>query len=259
MSDLIEDVHSNDKAEQSELIGYTYILVRQNSPHLIKVGYTSVSAEARASDYTDGEWKVHKRYPMPIWMARQTEKAAHKRLEQYWLDPRVTGGTASEVFICPFEIAEQAIELAYKDQLEKVLTFLKVPRYVIDYVYQQHGLIQSSQLGDLIEEKNQLQSELDRIQFESSYKVKELEHRLNKNSDELIAQKEKNNVLLKRLDSIEAVYPSDLHHNVYELETFSDGHIKPSQFEKLRDNYRKSIDVIRILLRRRSGNPPAKP
>lgn len=36
--------NSENDPNASELIGYTYILIRINNPNLVKVGYTSTSA-----------------------------------------------------------------------------------------------------------------------------------------------------------------------------------------------------------------------
>ena len=86
-----------------------YVLKRTNNPDLCKVGYTSISAKGRASQYTDGDWVVHSELFMPKWLARETEKTAHSILRKYWLDPKITGGTATEIFQCSPETAAEAV------------------------------------------------------------------------------------------------------------------------------------------------------
>ncbi len=71
-------------------------------------------------------------------------------------------------------------------------------------------------------------------------------------TNELNAQRGKNEALVKKLEAINLVYPSELYHEIRELEIYSDDHIKPSQFERLRDNYRRAIYVIRTLVKRES-------
>lgn len=241
INESYEQESSESELEISDLIGYTYILVRNNNPNLVKVGYTSQSAELRALNYTDGEWKVHKKFMMPLWLARLTEQATHKRLEMFWLDPKITGGTASEVFTCSFEVAEKAVEDAYQYQMDRVLTSLKLPKYVKDFVFQQNGLSDASKLGELVEQINLLKSELKNKEIE----IKDLKNKLSVNI-------EKNKTLITRLENIQCHYPDELYSEIKELESFSDNHIKPSQFEKLREDFRKSIEIIRTLCMRES-------
>jgi hypothetical protein len=115
MPELTNDITDTETLEtdRTDAIGYVYILFRPDNPGLAKVGYTAVSSQARASNYTDGDWKVHREFPMPIWLARLSERTAHKNLKSYWLDPKITGGTASEIFTCTLDIAENAVELAF--------------------------------------------------------------------------------------------------------------------------------------------------
>ena len=123
MPELTNDIINTEiqETDKTDSVGYTYILHRTDNPGLVKVGFTAVSSQSRAGNYTDGEWQVHKEFPMPIWLARLTERASHRHLKSYWLDPKITGGTASEIFMCPLDIAVSAVELAFLEELEQVL------------------------------------------------------------------------------------------------------------------------------------------
>lgn len=184
---------------------------------------------------------------MPIWMARLTEQAAHKKLSQYWLDPKITGGTASEVFTCPYNVAEEAVEQAYKDQLDRVLTSLKIPQNIKEFIRQQHGLSEESQLGKLISEISSLKSKLSESETNIKTTNQTFEIQVARLKNELINYKKINEMLMERLNNIDVTYPEGLYHEIRDLELFSDSDIKPSQFEKLRSNYRKSVEIIRIL------------
>lgn len=148
--DLPKEIE-NEK-ESFDQIGYTYILVRSNNSNIIKIGYTSVSSQSRAYNYTDGEWEVHKHYQMPIWLARLTEKASHKILKEHWLDPKITGGTASEIFTCTIEVAENAVQNAYKEQLRLALLSLKISPKICDYILYNNSLAETSELATSITE-----------------------------------------------------------------------------------------------------------
>ena len=100
--------------------GIVYVLKRSNTnkpnqSNICKVGFTTVSGDARAKDYTDGGWQVISEFHMPVWLAKMTEKAAHKELSDYWMDPAITGESANEVFYCEPDLAETAVIIA-KDE-----------------------------------------------------------------------------------------------------------------------------------------------
>jgi hypothetical protein len=120
--------------------GIVYILTRENQPGISKVGYTGVSAKSRAKGYTDGDWVIDTEYSMPLWLARLTEKATHKQLEQYWLNPGITGGTAQEVFLCNPDLAKIAIESALKEQRELALVQMGVPESVVGHICDGYNL-----------------------------------------------------------------------------------------------------------------------
>ena len=248
----------NEKYEESQLVtsdiservgsvGYTYILFRKTNNNIIKVGYTSVSSQNRAENYTDGDWQVHKEYPMPVWLAKLTEKAAHANLKSYWLDPKVTGGTASEIFTCSLPIAEQAVELAFSDQLRQVLRSLKVSPEVEEYILYENSVIESSQLTKLIEKEK-----------EDADKIKNLVSNLNLLNNEIKIAKDEINQLKNKLSLIVLDDSNELLEQINTLERFSDQKISPSQFEKLRDNFRIAIEIIRIMRLRESHNSNQK-
>jgi len=121
-------------SQEDNRTGMVYLLVRPTNSALVKVGYTAKSAEIRAANYTDGGWTVENEYLMPSWLTRLTEAAAHKKLANYWLDPGITNGSASEVFTCSIETADTAIKLAYLEQLESSLRSLRIPDIFISIV-----------------------------------------------------------------------------------------------------------------------------
>ncbi len=95
---------------------YVYVLDRVDATTPIsKIGSTTVSAERRAKDYYDGDWKVHSSTIVPALLRFPIEKMAQKVLidEGYWLDPKLTGGSASEIFLCEPERAEEAVSASF--------------------------------------------------------------------------------------------------------------------------------------------------
>lgn len=230
-----------DLSERVGSVGYTYILFRKTNNNIVKIGHTSVSSQNRAENYTDGDWQVHKEYSMPIWLAKLTEKAAHANLKSYWLDPKVTGGSASEIFTCSLPIAEQAVELAFSDQLRQVLRSLKVSHEVEEYILYENNVIESSQLIKLIEKEK-----------EDAEKIKHLESELNLLNNELKIAIDEINLLKNKLSLIVLDDSNELLERINFLERFSDQKISPSQFEKLRDNFRNAIEIIRIMRLRES-------
>jgi hypothetical protein len=77
---------------------------------------------------------------MPVWLARLTEKASHEKLSQYWLDPGLTNGSASEIFTCSVEIADTAIKVAYIEQLELTLRSLRIPMEFVSLILENCGI-----------------------------------------------------------------------------------------------------------------------
>lgn len=115
------------EVEDTNRMGCVYVLKRNGHKSMCKVGFSSVSAKLRASQYTDGEWIVHQEIQLPIWLARLVEKESHNRLAEYWLDPKLTGGTAKEVFLCEPEIAEITVEDAKQEKILEAVIQLGIP------------------------------------------------------------------------------------------------------------------------------------
>lgn len=90
-----------------------YALYRSSETrhNLTKVGSTKISADSRAANYTDGEWIKYFDFEVSSHVQFAVERTAHKILRNkgFWLDPRVTNGTAQEIFTCEPEEAKKAI------------------------------------------------------------------------------------------------------------------------------------------------------
>ena len=76
-----------------------YILYRSDS-RFLKVGRSKHSAAVRASDYTDGNWIVHKEFEVPRYLDALIEEKSHSLLKSAgkWVDPGIMGGSATEVY-----------------------------------------------------------------------------------------------------------------------------------------------------------------
>ena len=255
---IIDEAHLN--AEDSGF-GLVYLLKRRINSSIIKIGYTSRTAESRATNYTDGEWIVHKEYPMPVWLARMTERGAHLKLERFWLDPKLTGGSASEIFTCSIEDADIAIQISYIDQLEKSLRHLGIPSSITKIIIKERGL--SSDISSSTIEKH-----LATISGEQKSKVENLNAQLRKNLDELELEKEKLQLMQKlhdaeckslhekisqletdvsTLKSVIHTSTLDFNKEISILENISEKKINTKDFEMLRDGFRRAIGVMRHL------------
>lgn len=117
------DPHSDLSSE-----GVVYVLKRKSKTpiELCKVGFSTISGDSRAKNYTDGEWAVAAEFKMPVWLAKLTEKATHKILGEYWMDPKISGGTANEVFCCDPELAETAVFVSKEDCIRKAILELNL-------------------------------------------------------------------------------------------------------------------------------------
>ena len=176
----IEPVNSEDEqALISELEGFgcVYVLKRSTYREMCKVGFTSVSAKSRASDYTDGEWIVHKELQMPNWLARLVEKEAHVQLAEYWLNPKLTGGNANEVFLCSPEVAEVAVEIAKREKTVEALVQLGAPRPITKLLLEQSSDPEhSSSITQAFEETNRrLSTRISELEAENTTIKEELE------------------------------------------------------------------------------------
>ena len=247
--------------ESVDSIGYVYILHRKDNNGIVKIGYTSKTAESRANNYTDGDWAVHKHFPMPVWLARLTERATHKNLQQYWLNPKITGGSASEIFTCSLEIAENGVEISYLEQLEKVMKSLKVPEVVTKLILSKYGFSQSTTLDSIIRQienkKEVYENEVSTLRANSLEKLKEVERKflleennlkneLDNVKKQLNIVKEENEKLTNNIIVINNMSEEELQEKEKLLRIFGDKKINYNQFEVLRDNYRKALDLIEI-------------
>ena len=114
-----------------------YVLTRRDKSGahpLSKIGFTTKSAEKRASNYTDGNWEVADDHPMPSWLGKLVEKRAHEILEDDWLDPSSVDGSALEVFRCDSRKASNAIMRAQEECQRIELSKLGVSPAIHDLI-----------------------------------------------------------------------------------------------------------------------------
>lgn len=111
----IQDRNSVDLVDLKSItdLSIIYVLTRKNdaSSVLSKVGSSKISAQSRAQNYTDGDWVVYYEIKVPSVLQFSVEHFAHEILKGKgcWLDPKITGGSANEVFICDPVIARDAV------------------------------------------------------------------------------------------------------------------------------------------------------
>ena len=93
-----------------------YVLKRIDKPSISKVGRSDSSGKTRARNYTDGNWKIHKEFEVPAFLAKPIEEKAHSLLKAqgHWLNPDIMDGSAQEVFTCEPNVAELAVMEAIK-------------------------------------------------------------------------------------------------------------------------------------------------
>jgi ribosomal protein S13 len=250
----------NIDIDESKL-GFVYLLHRNNGSHIVKVGYTSKNAESRAGNYTDGEWHVSKEYSMPVWLAKLTEKAAHAKLLNFWLDPKLTGGTASEIFTCSIEHADTAIKLAYIEQLELALKLIGLPKILVQAILSINGLSNESSGKEILEkinstirddnhEKNTLQLKM--AELESSFeKIKK-----DVKNDELVnaslirSLREKISTLETDVNTYKTIINNsskDYTEEIAYLESIAEKKINLKDFDRLRESFRRSVETIKGL------------
>jgi hypothetical protein len=254
-TDINYDNNSFISHESTDSIGYVYILFRPDNPGLAKVGFTSISSRSRALNYTDGEWRVHKEFPMPVWLARLSEKTAHAYLKQYWLDPKITGGTASEIFTCSLNVAEEAVNKAFVDQLRCALRSLRLPESLVKVVLEQYGNTESNDVSVLL---TKIESDFEKIKVQQDERVCELLEQIEflKNQIELrkreltkasslpIYYKTKYQELEDVMNNMRKMTANELLLKEEELKRFYRKKVSFSHYELLRDNYRNAIDLI---------------
>jgi len=242
-------------SESTDSIGYVYILFRPDNPGLAKVGFTSISSKSRALNYTDGDWRVHKEFPMPVWLARLSEKTAHTYLKQYWLDPKITGGTASEIFTCSLTVAEEAVNKAFIDQLRRALKSLRLPESLVTVVLEQYGSTESNDLSVIL---TKIESDFEKIKVQQDERVRELLEQIDGLKDQIellkkelteasslpIYYKTKYQELEDVMNNMRKMTADELLIKEAELKRFYRKKVSFSHYELLRDNYRKAIDLI---------------
>jgi hypothetical protein len=229
---------------KTDSIGYVYILFRLGNPGLAKVGFTAISPQSRAASYTDGEWKVHKQFPMPVWLARLAERTTHRNLKSYWLDPKITGGTASEIFTCSLETAESAVESACNEQIEIVLKSLKVPQFLLNFVLNKNGKTEADEFTNFLnqfEEKKQLLiNEIDEL----NEKINALKYENEQESSSLSFYKNKYLELSESIELVKKQTFSELKTSEGQLKKFNNKEISYAQFEELKENFRRAVKLI---------------
>jgi hypothetical protein len=242
-------------------IGIVYVLSRAANASIVKIGHTSKKAESRASNYTDGEWVVHSEYSMPLWLAKQTERRAHAILAQYWLDPRMTGGSASEIFTCPTEEGDIAVQLAFLEELEHTLKLLRLPSTLIDIISKEHRIsdnISANKIQTSLLEANSRQQITIAEMAGQIEALKQTIRNLAENSENtIVALKIKNEALETRILDLERELldsqqsrkrpAEEFAQEVQVLENISNRKINQKDFELLRDGFRRAMEVIHEL------------
>ena len=257
---------NNDKVSEIDDTkqGCVYILCRRDRPGIVKVGYSSREAKFRAQSYTDRDWLVHAEFSMPVWLAKMTERAAHEVLKIYWLDPKVTGGTANEIFMCELEVAEDAVSLARIECIEKAMKSLGIQPFVIDLLLSRSGL-SASRNDDIVEAYEGKLNDLSRKLASSNAKLNTLElshetllRELERVTAEL-KEKDKNYSLklaelksehsehIRRLESSYLSTTNDFSNEIEILEAFASKKLNPRDFELLRSRFREAVDVLRSI------------
>lgn len=130
---LEQGIHS----QKNDGEGCVYVLQRKEHEKVCKVGVSSLEAQARAKDYTDGDWEVFFELPMPAWLAKLVEKLTHTKLKKFWFDPKITGGTANEVFMCSPELAKSKVIHARNEKAEQVMRQLGVHAQVVESMWRE--------------------------------------------------------------------------------------------------------------------------
>lgn len=244
-------IESSIQRNDESKLGCVYLLGRFENPSIVKIGYTSKSAEGRALNYTDGEWVVHKEYAMPIWLAKLTEQSAHNKLAEFWLNPKFTGGTASEIFICSLEAADTAIKTAYESEIQKFLKYIGSEEKLLSIKFEedsnqnlQNLIIQKVAAVAASEDKIKHQNaELDAALQESRRIILSLQDEILylrnvKNSLEIEVEKYKNWIAASR---------ENFEEEIAILDSMAERKINLKDFEKVRDGFRRAIEIIKIM------------
>lgn len=130
-----ENIASNHNVFDPEAISLLnpssiiYVLSRTDNSSISKIGSTEVSAQSRAQNYTDGDWSVFFEIEVPSAVKFSVERFAQRILKSggYWLDPKISGGTATEVFLCEAKIAMNAVQKAWVVVRQETLLQMGIP------------------------------------------------------------------------------------------------------------------------------------
>lgn len=162
MNEINSTINDNEETYiLSTSTAFVYVLGRAKHLNVSKVGFTNVSAKSRANSYTDGDWEIYQEFPMPIYLARLTERAAHLQLSEYWFDPKITGGTANEIFMCSPDVASVAVQIA-KDEAQKIiLSSLGLPKNTHDLLKNSINTRDSEKTTEIINELNRKINDLE--------------------------------------------------------------------------------------------------
>lgn len=109
-----------------------YVLSRDGTSNVSKVGSTRISSKSRASDYTDGGWTVFFELEVAGPLRFYIERTAHEMLtdQGYWLDPGMTGGSAKELFTCHPNLAKAAVENSFQKSIDQMIEYIAAhPRF----------------------------------------------------------------------------------------------------------------------------------
>ncbi len=181
-----ESTQNSKTINQTEYLSvstaFVYVLSRPEHPNVSKVGFTNISAKSRANNYTDGEWVIYEEFSMPNFLARLTEKSAHQQLSEYWLDPKITGGTASEIFMCSPEIASIAVEIAKDESQKNIYKAMGLPINIFELI---NNYSQNDEIAELKKSNknlkitiSELQIKLEKIEFINNDKIKNFESKI---------------------------------------------------------------------------------
>jgi cell division septum initiation protein DivIVA len=167
-----------------------YVLHRQGgqSHKLAKVGSTKISAESRASNYTDGGWVSYYTAEVSVHIRYAVEKEAHNILKQngHWLDPSVTGGSAQEIFTCSPQDAKNAVERAI-EAVKLELTQFVDPEY---YEELQKLKAENEQIREELEILTHQSEEPELYRGPYTLQVKRLQERI-KELDKAVTEKDR--------------------------------------------------------------------
>ncbi len=259
MPNINPETREDELVLVSELEGFgcVYVLKRIKHREMCKVGFTSVSAKSRAGDYTDGGWIVHAEFQMPAWLARLVEKEAHAQLDEYWLDPKLTGGSANEVFLCSPQVAEVAVEIAKHEKTVEALVQLGAPRSItqllleqasdsdhlssISQAFEEANRRLTKQISEMKVQNTTITNELEKLRSSIPHLIEEA---TNLSRDKCAALLVTNSLLQSKLDDLLKPSLSAIQMTSDELAKLDRNKIRYEDFAQLRDRFFDAIHLI---------------